>query len=115
MICLFKQKTAYEMRISDLSSDVCSSDLEGVNVKTFWASFFCEGDVNVEASRVVTSASRQSSLEGQQFWRCWCVGMSRVRELLTSKGAERASRVEAKRLHGSTIVDPAWRSLGGQR
>src|SRR3546814_8443369 len=33
MLCLchfffFKQKTAYEMRISDRSSDVCSSDLE---------------------------------------------------------------------------------------
>src|SRR3546814_15200428 len=26
-ICVFKQKTAYEMRISDWSSDVCSSDL----------------------------------------------------------------------------------------
>src|SRR3546814_13258105 len=26
----FKQKTAYEMRISDWSSDVCSSDLEAV-------------------------------------------------------------------------------------
>src|SRR3546814_4909826 len=26
-ICFFKQKTAYEMRISDWSSDVCSSDL----------------------------------------------------------------------------------------
>src|SRR3546814_2034856 len=26
---LFKQKTAYEMRISDWSSDVCSSDLLG--------------------------------------------------------------------------------------
>src|SRR3546814_10033801 len=26
--CCFKQKTAYEMRISDWSSDVCSSDLE---------------------------------------------------------------------------------------
>src|SRR3546814_5440522 len=26
-IWLFKQKTAYEMRISDWSSDVCSSDL----------------------------------------------------------------------------------------
>src|SRR3546814_6290509 len=25
----FKQKTAYEMRISDVSSDVCSSDLAG--------------------------------------------------------------------------------------
>src|SRR3546814_10198232 len=29
MFFLFKQKTAYEMRISDWSSDVCSSDLEG--------------------------------------------------------------------------------------
>src|SRR3546814_7911052 len=28
MFCFFKQKTAYEMRISDWSSDVCSSDLE---------------------------------------------------------------------------------------
>src|SRR3546814_14724679 len=28
MCFLFKQKTAYEMRISDWSSDVCSSDLE---------------------------------------------------------------------------------------
>src|SRR3546814_14685435 len=26
------QRTAYEMRISDWSSDVCSSDLKGVNV-----------------------------------------------------------------------------------
>src|SRR3546814_2967189 len=28
-MCFFKQKTAYEMRISDWSSDVCSSDLPG--------------------------------------------------------------------------------------
>src|SRR3546814_11365069 len=28
MIFFFKQKTAYEMRISDWSSDVCSSDLD---------------------------------------------------------------------------------------
>src|SRR3546814_8444329 len=27
IFCVFKQKTAYEMRISDWSSDVCSSDL----------------------------------------------------------------------------------------
>src|SRR3546814_13094610 len=27
LCCFFKQKTAYEMRISDWSSDVCSSDL----------------------------------------------------------------------------------------
>src|SRR3546814_6047662 len=28
LVFLFKQKTAYEMRISDWSSDVCSSDLK---------------------------------------------------------------------------------------
>src|SRR3546814_10845814 len=30
VVFCFKQKTAYEMRISDWSSDVCSSDLEPV-------------------------------------------------------------------------------------
>src|SRR3546814_5448713 len=29
LLFFFKQKTAYEMRISDWSSDVCSSDLPG--------------------------------------------------------------------------------------
>src|SRR3546814_8637945 len=37
LLCLlffcFKQKTAYEMRISDWSSDVCSSDLAGFGEK----------------------------------------------------------------------------------
>src|SRR3546814_3725310 len=30
VVIFFKQKTAYEMRISDWSSDVCSSDLIGM-------------------------------------------------------------------------------------
>src|SRR3546814_2916975 len=30
MFFFFKQKTAYEMRISDWSSDVCSSDLHNI-------------------------------------------------------------------------------------
>src|SRR3546814_15600447 len=32
MFFCFKQKTAYEMRISDWSSDVCSSDLTGESI-----------------------------------------------------------------------------------
>src|SRR3546814_7827091 len=32
VIFFFKQKTAYEMRISDWSSDVCSSDLDQIVV-----------------------------------------------------------------------------------
>src|SRR3546814_7609070 len=47
----FKQKTAYEMRISDWSSDVCSSDLHlglgGVNIGHF------EADVVLSARRVL--------------------------------------------------------------
>src|SRR3546814_4683239 len=35
-LVLFKQKTAYEMRISDWSSDVCSSDL----VSVLWMTTF---------------------------------------------------------------------------
>src|SRR3546814_7353935 len=35
MVFFFKQKTAYEMRISDWSSDVCSSDLVGDVSVTF--------------------------------------------------------------------------------
>src|SRR3546814_5710466 len=36
VFCLFffKQKTAYEMRISDWSSDVCSSDLNQLEITT---------------------------------------------------------------------------------
>src|SRR3546814_973523 len=35
LLCFFffKQKTAYEMRISDWSSDVCSSDLRDEHIK----------------------------------------------------------------------------------
>src|SRR3546814_4702381 len=35
-VFLFKQKTAYEMRISDWSSDVCSSDLGSRPVAKDW-------------------------------------------------------------------------------
>src|SRR3546814_9335141 len=39
VFCFFKQKTAYEMRISDWSSDVCSSDLVKGRA-TFYAELF---------------------------------------------------------------------------
>src|SRR3546814_7552182 len=34
--CFLKQKTAYELRISDWSSDVCSSDLLGMGLFINW-------------------------------------------------------------------------------
>src|SRR3546814_10241921 len=43
-ICFFfKQKTAYEMRISDWSSDVCSSDLAAHRVRRGPSSVRCGG------------------------------------------------------------------------
>src|SRR3546814_2886686 len=41
-----KQKTAYEMRISDWSSDVCSSDLVFYGLSTFEGSFMAIRPVN---------------------------------------------------------------------
>src|SRR3546814_3446334 len=38
----FKQKTAYEMRISDWSSDVCSSDLVGSIMSPYSEKFDCK-------------------------------------------------------------------------
>src|SRR3546814_20940305 len=42
----FKQKTAYEMRISDWSSDVCSSDLQGDGGAEFHGVAVEAGDVD---------------------------------------------------------------------
>src|SRR3546814_5131458 len=51
MFFLFKQKTAYEMRISDWSSDVCSSDLADAffvafKFPNFFRRLFAEGAFN---------------------------------------------------------------------
>src|SRR3546814_10837672 len=52
IIFFFKQKTAYEMRISDWSSDVCSSDLFGYGVPS--------------AERALRSASNSLALVAEQ-------------------------------------------------
>src|SRR3546814_10337381 len=61
----FKQKTAYEMRISDWSSDVCSSDLIAP------ASRRCSGSVRPSPARSVrrhggSSASHRSDGSGDR-------------------------------------------------
>src|SRR3546814_9984209 len=47
VVCFFKQKTAYELRISDWSSDVCSSDLFG-NPRAFMMNAEIEFERNKE-------------------------------------------------------------------
>src|SRR3546814_3777951 len=47
----FKQKTAYEMRISDWSSDLCSSDLAGFVVATVM--YLLKPDLPAKVARVL--------------------------------------------------------------
>src|SRR3546814_2404165 len=75
----FKQKTAYEMRISDWSSDVCSSDLVGSRAGREWLRAdraaasrrqgpdLREGRRAVDAHRGVRR--RKGSRAGQGRWR----------------------------------------------
>src|SRR3546814_3698713 len=64
MLCfVFRQKTAYEMRISDWSSDVCSSDLvvsAGYAAQWLWRSARCAGTesgVRIESRAADAAAS----------------------------------------------------------
>src|SRR3546814_5047118 len=58
MFFFFKQKTAYEMRISDWSSDVCSSDLVRHRTETLDARgvILCAGDPVLDRAIIVQLA-----------------------------------------------------------
>src|SRR3546814_2584747 len=58
----FKQKTAYEMRISDWSSDVCSSDLLGTAGNHRLAAFLDAH--HIEARRLHRRRRRGSAIRG---------------------------------------------------
>src|SRR3546814_18962552 len=59
----FKQKTAYEMRISDWSSDVCSSDLEdSVDAATDFRELYLQTIVHREERVVVEQSLAESGL-----------------------------------------------------
>src|SRR3546814_8248985 len=53
----FKQKTAYEMRISDWSSDVCSSDLFNFSIGGNYTKFRTQNDYYV-MSNILTAIAR---------------------------------------------------------
>src|SRR3546814_6776507 len=60
----FKQKTAYEMRISDWSSDVCSSDLDWARRHHLPA---LAGDARAEIAVIVDADADRRAQAGAQF------------------------------------------------
>src|SRR3546814_5199530 len=58
-VFFFKQKTAYEMRISDWSSDVCSSDLIGHSFRKMdWHASFVDTDDPANVAAAITDKTR---------------------------------------------------------
>src|SRR3546814_7881557 len=55
MFFFFKQKTAYEMRISDWSSDVCSSDLHNEKSVVTYDYLFNFSELNIQKSFICAS------------------------------------------------------------
>src|SRR3546814_14636134 len=103
-IFFFKQKTAYEMRISDWSSDVCSSDLAAVHEgaadarATVLPSSLCESGVSDQIRRCAP-AGRTPRLQGQWqgIGQCHRIPGRRARQ----SGADLRSRAvfNARQLH----------------
>src|SRR3546814_5446420 len=56
VLFFFKQKTAYEMRISDWSSDVCSSDLLGFDHPWFPKSWLRRSFRRADVARMLRPA-----------------------------------------------------------
>src|SRR3546814_909316 len=102
-VFFFKQKTAYEMRISDWSSDVCSSDLQLI---TSWASVWM-GKKDRRCGRPNRNHLRPGALDASPFRRrATPGGQKRVRRTMSkitnTKPAaavpSRASKVSRKAL-----------------
>src|SRR3546814_20678028 len=80
MFFFFKQKTAYEMRISDWSSDVCSSDLSRYCFPLHGSGFLL---ANLLATALLTLTGRNPSILSkgiinQVERHCCCVPQSSV-------------------------------------
>src|SRR3546814_13842593 len=116
----FKQKTAYEMRISDWSSDVCSSDL-------LWRLFDDEKsgegearDAAIDRKLHQTIAGVAEDIEALSFNKAVAKLYALVG--LLEKAQPSASRAEAKRTlmhllaplvpHGRSAQQPVGKALG---
>src|SRR3546814_1710069 len=76
----FKQKTAYEMRISDSSSDVCSSDL-------------------------IRDVIRETGLTAAMFYNHFPDKESLLRELVDARLGQLQERIHASRQHAASIEE----------
>src|SRR3546814_16478280 len=97
MLFLFKQKTAYEMRISDWSSDVCSSDLKRNFVDT---GLCAELIALIEANRRPSTIADDN---GDRYFRPSEIGRASCRERVCQSVLISVVAVPLKNIHTHDI------------
>src|SRR3546814_987717 len=90
IVFFVKQKTAYEMRISDWSSDVCSSDLGTIETPSF---IFCGTKASVKG--VTPAQLREARTD---------IILSNTYHLMIQPGAEVVARRSEERRVGKECV-----------
>src|SRR3546814_3472575 len=79
MVFFFKQKTAYEMRISDWSSDVCSSDLARLGGDEFaivMEGIRGSGDTIRLSRRIVAALSEPVRINDKELFTATSIGIA---------------------------------------
>src|SRR3546814_12455552 len=95
IIFFFKQKTAYEMRISDWSSDVCSSDLLRARVEGFVEQRLFEEGADVKAGDLLIVLEK-AAVEAE-------IGQIRG-QITAAEGTLQLAQIEVDRR--TTLVQP---------
>src|SRR3546814_7167148 len=102
IVFVFKQKTAYEMRISDWSSDVCSSDLDRPEVRVKgWSGRRCTASISSRMRAVVRPVSGVRSV---LVWAGLGTGGDSGRLGLTLPSRNRLTRQAAFRPDRKSVV-----------
>src|SRR3546814_4191284 len=89
----FKQKTAYEMRISDWSSDVCSSDLLAAPSSKVMADIVAEAFPDGEVTIVEGGVEAATALLACPFNHIFYIGNNTVGRIVMRAAAEHFASV----------------------
>src|SRR3546814_8637871 len=114
LVFFFKQKTAYEMRISDWSSDVCSSDLPNCAAAACCGRCTRCAKPTTCRSRHATCWSRPIATCGDWRTDCRCCATRRYTRCRTMRTTASASRPDRKRVVKGKSVSVRV-ALGGSR